>query len=393
MPPPATPHFVPESVALEPSALTRGAPSRIRELDATRAMLMMLGVVVHAANPYAAQAAWIVTDGTNQVWLHHLQRIPHAFRMPGFFLLAGFLGTLALQKRGPAEFLRRRTIRLLWPLITSLLTINALQYWYVHWYINVHCRGQSEFCAAHATAGLWVSHLWFLFFLLGYSLLLPLIARLMHWAPIGRRLHGTPLARMPLFVAVTAPLLGSLLLKAAAGYFPWLYQRLIGVGSLFDFATFGLYFGLGVLIASWPLLRQRIVSLPGTTALLLTSVGVAAYFAADLAAARQGVNGRTALIFWMLCQAFLTIGCIRLFMLLSSRLPGLATRIADSSYTVYLFHHFFVILTALALVAWPGPAGLKFLIVMTVAGSCSYQLHRQVISRSRLLRLLFNGAW
>ena len=233
------------------------------------------------------------------------------------------------------------------------MTINALQYWYVHWYHNVHCRGQSESCAAHATAGLWVSHLWFLFFLLGYSLLL----------------------------------------KAAAGYFPWLYQRLIGVGSLFDFATFGLYFGLGVLIASWPLLRQRIVSLPGTTALLLTSVGVAAYFAADLAAARHGVNGRTALIFWMLCQAFLTIGCIRLFMLLSSRLPGLATRIADSSYTVYLFHHFFVILTALALVAWPGPAGLKFLIVMTVAGSCSYQLHRQVISRSRLLRLLFNGAW
>ena len=390
MPRPATLPSVTESAA-PAAAPAAGSSGRIAELDATRAMLMMLGVVLHAANPYATRDAWIVSDGNDQHWLEHLQRLPHEFRMAGFFLLAGFLGTLALQKRGVREFLGRRTTRLLYPLVTALLTINALQYWYVHHYIDTHCAPPATTCAAHATPGLWVAHLWFLFFLMGYSLLLPLLVRGFHWAPLRARLARTPLAHWPLTVAVMAPFVGALAIKAAAGLLPWLYLRLLGVGSLFDFCGYALYFALGVLIAGWPLLRQRFLQLPVRTALLLSAAGTAAYFAASRLYA-AAPDARAAIVLDDASQALLTIGAVRLFMLLSRRLPGLATRIADSSYSVYLFHHFIVILLALQLTAWSGPSWAKFLLVVSVAGGGSYLIHRQLIARSRLLRLLFNGA-
>lgn len=390
--PPATRRFVPELSGLKPATSAQGTAARLKELDAARAMLMLLGLVVHAANPYAAHASWIVTDGTDQAWLHYLGALPHQFRMPGFFLLAGFLGTLALKKHGAADFLRRRATRLLWPLVTSLLTINALQYWYVRHYIAVHCGDHTIDCAAHATPGLWVAHLWFLFYLSGYSLVHPLIVRVFHWAPLRTILGNTPAAHFPLTVAIAAPFLGSLVIKACASDLPFLYQRLLGVGSLFEFATYGMYFGVGVLVASWPRLRQRFVALPIGTALLISLSGVATFFAAEQLANAHGQYAGSAPVLWMGSQALLTLGCLRLFMRLSHWLPALATRIADSTYTVYLFHHFLVILLALALVDWPGRPGTKFLIVVVLVGLCSYQLHRLVISRSRLLRRLFNGA-
>ena len=354
-------------------------------------MLMVLGVVVHAANPYAVGASWIVSDGNDQPWLEHLHDLPHAFRMSGFFLLAGFLGTLALNKRGVGDYLSRRTTRLLYPLATALLTINAFQYWYVHHYIATHCASATSACAAHVTPGLWVAHLWFLFFLGGYSLLLPALVRTCQWAPLRELMRRSSAVHWPLLVSLMVPFVGSLLLKTCSLAFPWLYRQQLGIGSLFDFSSFGLYFALGVLIASWPTLRQRFVTLAPRTALLLVLTGTAAYVVAGYLATGHGWQVRAAQVVTYACQSLLTIGAVRLFMLLSHWLPGLATRVADSSYTVYLFHHPLVVLTALALVGWPGPAWAKFLLICAVAGGVSYQLHRWVISRSDLLRRVFNG--
>jgi glucan biosynthesis protein C len=384
---PATPRSVTDR------SLAVAAPAgsgRIMELDAARSMLMLLGLLIHAASPYAMGHEWIVTDGNDQLWLLHLQRLPHMFRMSGFFLLAGFLGTLALNKRGVRDFLGRRTTRLIYPLVTALLTINAIQYWYVHHHIATHCASPATACAAHVVPGLWVAHLWFLFFLMGYSLLLPALVRICHWTPLRKRMRRSSVAHWPLLVSLSVPLVASLLLKTSSLALPWLYQRQLGIGSLFDFIRLGLYFALGVLIASWPKLRHRFVTLPPRTALLLVLAGIATYVAAQLAS-DHGWQARAAVVLEYVCQSLLTIGAVRLFMLLSHLLPGLATRIADSSYTVYLFHHLLIILTALALVGWQGPAWVKFLLVCTVAGGVSYQLHRRVISRSPLLLRLFNG--
>jgi glucan biosynthesis protein C len=355
-------------------------------------MLMLLGLVIHAASPYAVGHSWIVSDGNDQLWLLHLQRLPHMFRMSGFFMLAGFLGTLALNKRGVRDFLSRRTTRLLYPLVTALLTINVIQYWYVHHHIATRCASPATACAAHIVPGLWVAHLWFLFFLMGYSLLLPALVRACHWAPLRESVRRSSAAHWPLLVSLTLPFVASLLLKAGSMVMPWVNDRQLGIGSLFEFCRFGLYFALGVLIASWPQLRQRFITLPPRTALLLVLAGIAAYVAAVQLAPGHGWYARAALVLEYLCQALLTIGAVRLFMLLSHLLPGLASRIADSSYTVYLFHHLLVILTALALVEWSVPAWVKFLLVCVIAGGVSYQLHCRVISRSALLRRLFNGA-
>jgi glucan biosynthesis protein C len=260
----------------------------------------------------------------------------------------------------------------------------------VHHHIATHCASPATACAAHVVPGLWVAHLWFLFFLMGYSLLLPALVRICHWTPLRKRMRRSSAANWPLLVSLSVPLVASLLLKTASLALPWLYQRQLGIGSLFDFIRLGLYFALGVLIASWPKLRHRFVTLPPRTALLLVLAGIATYVAAQLAS-HHGWQARAAVVLEYVCQSLLTIGAVRLFMLLSHLLPGLATRIADSSYTVYLFHHLLIILTALALVGWQGPAWVKFLLVCTVAGGVSYQLHRRVISRSPLLLRLFNG--
>ena len=71
-------------------------------LDALRGGMMLLGIVLHGANLYLAApppAFPFPTDRNNAYVFDLLFFFIHSFRMPTFFVLAGFFASLLVEKR------------------------------------------------------------------------------------------------------------------------------------------------------------------------------------------------------------------------------------------------------------------------------------------------------
>src|SRR6185369_17393910 len=98
-------------------------------LDALRGGMMMLGIVLHAAQMYLAAPPPTVPfpgDPNNSLLFDLLFHFIHQFRMPTFFVLAGFFCALLVEKRGLRETYKNRALRVAAPLAAALLTIWPL---------------------------------------------------------------------------------------------------------------------------------------------------------------------------------------------------------------------------------------------------------------------------
>jgi len=80
---------------------------RYHALDGVRAFAMLLGVFLHASLPYIhVLFPWAVVDGSRSVSLTLVIYAIHSFRMPAFFLIAGFFARLVFHRAGPGPFLK-----------------------------------------------------------------------------------------------------------------------------------------------------------------------------------------------------------------------------------------------------------------------------------------------
>ncbi|MEL0317326.1 MAG: acyltransferase family protein, partial [Aquiluna sp.] len=71
---------------------------RLHSLDAARGSLMILGVLFHAlVFVYLFQEPASLSEFLAVVFTHQLL---HSFRMPAFFMIAGFFALLLIDKRG-----------------------------------------------------------------------------------------------------------------------------------------------------------------------------------------------------------------------------------------------------------------------------------------------------
>ena len=80
---------------------------------------MLLGIVIHASIPYffpKGNSLWPVDDEQSLVLWVVYESI-HVWRMPAFFLLAGFFAHLLLERRTTRAFIRNRIERIAVPLI------------------------------------------------------------------------------------------------------------------------------------------------------------------------------------------------------------------------------------------------------------------------------------
>jgi glucans biosynthesis protein C len=92
---------------------------RLHGLDAVRGFALLLGIALHAAQPYIAGLPWIVLEAPSDT-LAGVWYTIHMFRMPLFFLIAGFFGRMMLERRGRAGFVKDRSRRILVPLVVGL---------------------------------------------------------------------------------------------------------------------------------------------------------------------------------------------------------------------------------------------------------------------------------
>ncbi len=103
---------------------------RIHSLDSLSAIMMMLGLVLHSSNTYAVfdfGNAWLLKDtGATHLSNDFISFFIHTFRMPIFFVVAGFFGPLLFYERKPLKMIKNRVSRIVFPFIVFLLILNPL---------------------------------------------------------------------------------------------------------------------------------------------------------------------------------------------------------------------------------------------------------------------------
>ncbi|HEV7632768.1 MAG TPA: acyltransferase family protein, partial [Steroidobacteraceae bacterium] len=73
---------------------------RLHALDALRAFALLAGIALHATMPFLQGVpGWVTTEAPSET-LAAVWYIIHMFRMPVFFLIAGFFGRMLLERRG-----------------------------------------------------------------------------------------------------------------------------------------------------------------------------------------------------------------------------------------------------------------------------------------------------
>ena len=190
------------------------AAERLHALDNLRAILMWLGIALHVLTIYATHSmanAW--RDEQRTVLADVLVSFIHAFRMPAFFILAGYFAALLAQSRGPGGLLRNRLARLalpfvlFWPFIWVTTVLAALAFMnrmlLGHWGFDTSVATNLSFVHAPRTI-----HMWFLWMLLWFCVITSVLLRLPRtwFTPAADALAW--LARQPWGFAVLAlPLL------------------------------------------------------------------------------------------------------------------------------------------------------------------------------------------
>jgi peptidoglycan/LPS O-acetylase OafA/YrhL len=102
--------------------------ARRSDLDALRAVAMLLGIVLHAALSFFP-SFWMVTDRSQNDGFAVVFSAIHGFRMPLFFVMSGFFSAMLLSRRGCGALVKHRFFRVFLPLVAGLFTLVPLTNW------------------------------------------------------------------------------------------------------------------------------------------------------------------------------------------------------------------------------------------------------------------------
>jgi glucans biosynthesis protein C len=341
---------------------------RFHGLDACRAAAMMLGLFFHGAISFLAAPppfGWAIRDRSTSIVVDVLVFVCHTFRMPVFFLLAGFFGRLLHEKLGTAGFLRHRARRLLIPFVAALGPLMASLFLLWKWGDG---RQPQAVRVSLETVPLAPGHLWFLYYLLMVLAGLTLASRLGAKIPMGgvdRLIRGAVRFRVVVFLLAipTALTLHPMEFLSADTPLSFIPQPRI-LAYYFVFAAFGWMlhrqdrlieeFGKGL----WaPLLVALATFVP--LGLVLERVVTKTPF--DPPAARWGALYLGALFGWSLVLLFLGA-----FVKWGAQPRPWVSTLSDSSYWCYVVHLPIVVAMQIVVADLPWPGLLKYAIVMTV---------------------------
>ena len=101
--------------------------ARLHYMDNIRAIALVAGVILHSGLAYSVvtQAVWPFADRSSSWALDYWIWPLHTFRMPLFFLIAGFFAHLLIQRRGVKAFIKHRILRIVLPFVIFLPLLTA----------------------------------------------------------------------------------------------------------------------------------------------------------------------------------------------------------------------------------------------------------------------------
>lgn len=369
--------------------MTGEAGQRQHYWDVTRALLMLLGLPYHVAMLYHP-GGWIVAVDRESAALGALSAFIHLFRMPAFFVVAGYFAALLLARRQAGAWFGSRALRLGIPLLTGLVFLVPV--------LNI--LGELSGRAAHeafeewkyqtaTSGGYWVRHLWFLIVLLYLSAasagLFGLFPGLKTWRA-GRVWEDAAARWLPATLLGVATAIGlveavGIELFYKAGLNTNLIQQILRVDDLIAFTP---YFLFGAFLQRSPALLDAF----GRPSPTMMAVAVGAIVLSMIYGEQAWAPvGRFIDAFAAVAVTQVVIAAARAGFDRPSRI---VERLVAASFVIYLFH-LPILIGIYDVVKRAGfdPA-LGFTINLLLTFAASWGVWR-LVERTPALNLLFNG--
>ncbi|MBH52238.1 MAG: hypothetical protein CL785_03685 [Chloroflexi bacterium] len=297
---------------------------RYHGLDALRAFAMILGIVLHSGMFYLGSDDWNAYSQSGVPEHNSIISVIfifiHTWRMPIFFLLAGFFARLLFYRRGSFHFTRNRFIRIVLPLIFVSSIYNFIFLW-----------------------GSWnnLHHLWFLYYLVYLYIFVISFVYLMNKFPIFTRISNFFSSIVDLFFNSLIYFMFFILALMLSKYFSHdlgMFQQ--QPNNIFDFQfPFFAYCTLFFLIG-WILNRNpnfiNILSFKKTWIINIL-IGIASLIS-YLGFLSYSFNPFFLFIPASLSTWFFSIGLIGFFHYVCPEGRNWVKYIVDASYWIYLFH-------------------------------------------------------
>ncbi len=376
-------------------------------LDALRGTLMMLGIVLHGAFFYLAAPPPAMPNpgdqGGNLVFdlIFHLI---HSFRIPAFFVLAGFFTALLVARRGVWATYRNRVVRVAVPLVVAAVTILPIALLFMANFMVAVRFGSTAFLpareelitlteemlAAGARPGrVPLGHLWFLYYLCWFYLLIPACLLLDRASrplagPIDR-LSASP-ATVLLLGAVTTVALWPFPGGIVLGEFIFLKPHLPAL------MYYGFFFVVGFMLHSYGGLLSAATRHAGKYAVAgLLLFTLSAYLG------QRGAPHAIIVITSALCTWSLIYACIGAALRYFDHDSPWVAYVSRSAYWVFLVHMPIAAGIAWWLVRYDLPLLLKFSIVVDLTALICFLSYHYFVQRSWISVLLngrrFDMAW
>lgn len=223
-----------------------GSHSRVHYMDNLRAFAMLLGIFFHAALAYSPSLkdVWLTASSQNSEIVDFVAFFSHTFRMPLFFLIAGFFTALLIQKRGFGAMIKNRLMRITVPLAIFLPLVMLAFAMLIGWAMeNIQAKspmlGLIAMMAQYPDAPpppVTTMHLWFLYQLTFFYILTAVVVKWVNFDWMSR------IVKSPKLFLLLAPLLlvPALLTQHAPIPAPEQFMP-----QLWSFGFFGLFFLFG----------------------------------------------------------------------------------------------------------------------------------------------------
>lgn len=320
---------------------------RYHYLDNLRALAMIAGVLFHAALAYSSMlhGFWLSADSQQSAAVDVVGFFMHLFRMPLFFLIAGFFAAYLVARRGMSSFIANRAKRVLLPLIIFLpLCLWAVVAAMLDAARTVENKSPVLAMVARALANPAdappppppsTMHMWFLYVLV-FLYVLTWAFSYLDWSGLREKfmqikplafLLGFPLLLMPGLLLVGSPL------PAPDSFLP----------QLWAFGFFGLFFAVGY----WMFKGDNLLEKFSSYWWLMLIGSVLLYVLYYQLIPKQIVLPAPSIemhvkIVLKLCEAYIAVWMTLVCLMLGKRYLNGANRsmrfMADSSYWIYIIH-------------------------------------------------------
>ncbi|MBB48739.1 MAG: hypothetical protein CMJ33_09440 [Phycisphaerae bacterium] len=390
---------------------------RYHGMDFIRAVMMLLGVVLHTALVFEQQDGfWIYQDPDTSPFAGLVALLIHIFRMPVFFVMAGFFGAMLFVRRGAAVFGGHRFERIVIPLVIGWFLLYPLLMWSLSFALTHEMQPGDDHSIVGALATMSWSldfqdpgpmHLWFLYYLVYYyvffavmSLVLgtmaPPLVRFFRTCIQGLSLGRFRWFRLPALTLVSFPLM--------------LTMNDVGFDTPMEWApswnvlgAYALYFGVGWVCYHH---RELIVALQrfawtrllgGVLLLIIAAILSIIWHLSSLAPESDALDPGIASLLFMITQLVQVVA----IWLLVMGLTGVCERVfrrenqvvrylVDASYWIYLMHLPLTIFIPACFRFWNIDGTLKMFLMMvlvTIPLLVSYHL----LVRGTVLGIVLSG--